>query len=50
MHAFQDGNFKELKRQRQMTWAQLLSILVQHFETAPEEYFSLPNEYLNETG
>ncbi len=26
MHAYQDGNFKELKVQKKMTWAQLLSI------------------------
>ena len=52
MRAFQDGNFKELKHQRQMTWAQLLSILAKGFETAvPEENFAIClNEYLNQVG
>lgn len=52
IQAFQDGNFKELKRQRKMTWSQLLSILAKHFETAmPEESFSTClNEYLNQAG
>ncbi|CAA3745923.1 DUF4062 domain-containing protein [Acinetobacter baumannii] len=52
IQAFQDGNFKELKRQRQMTWSQLLSILAKHFETAmPEENFgTCLNEYLNQDG
>lgn len=52
IQAFQDGNFKELKRQRQMTWSELLSILAKHFETAmPEENFgTCLNEYLNQAG
>ncbi len=52
MHAYQDGNFKELKIQKQMTWAQLLSVLGTTFiHPTPEEYFSKRiNEYLNETG
>ncbi|MDR2248286.1 DUF4062 domain-containing protein [Acinetobacter sp.] len=52
IQAFQDGNFKELKRQRKMTWSQLLSILAKHFETAmPEENFgTCLNEYLNQAG
>lgn len=52
IQAFQDGNFKELKRQRQMTWSQLLSILAKQFETAtPEENFgTCLNEYLNQAG
>ncbi|MGE8550000.1 MAG: DUF4062 domain-containing protein, partial [Acinetobacter calcoaceticus] len=52
IQAFQDGNFKELKRQRQMTWSQLLSVLAKRFETAvPEENFGIClNEYLNQAG
>ena len=52
IQAFQDGNFKELKRQRQMTWTQLLSVLAKRFETAmPEENFGIClNEYLNQAG
>ncbi|MCU7698319.1 DUF4062 domain-containing protein [Acinetobacter sp. AYS6] len=52
IQAFQDGNFKELKRQRQMTWTQLLSVLAKRFETAmPEENFgTCLNEYLNQAG
>lgn len=52
IRAFQDGNFKELKRQRQMTWSQLLSVLAKRFETAvPEENFGIClNEYLNQAG
>lgn len=52
IQVFQDGNFKELKRQRQMTWSQLLSVLAKRFETAmPEENFAAClNEYLNQAG
>lgn len=52
MHAYQDGNFKELKVQRRMTWAQLLSVLGTTFiNPTPEDFFSKSmNEYLNETG
>lgn len=52
MHAYQDGNFKELKPHRKMTWAQLLNVLGTAFvHPTPEEYFSKKmNEYLNETG
>lgn len=52
IQAFQDGNFKELKRERQMTWSQLLSVLAKRFETAvPEENFGIClNEYLNQAG
>ena len=52
MHAYQDGNFKELKIQKKLTWAQLLNILGTVFiHPTPEEYFSKSiNEYLNETG
>jgi len=52
IQAFQDGNFKELKRERQMTWSQLLSVLAKRFETAmPEENFAAClNEYLNQAG
>ncbi|CAM4227742.1 DUF4062 domain-containing protein [Acinetobacter pragensis] len=52
MHAYQDGNFKELKIQKKMTWAQLLAVLGSTFiHPTPEEFFSKRmNEYLNETG
>lgn len=52
MHAYQDGNFKELKVQKRLTWAQLLAILGSTFiNPTPEEFFSKRmKEYLNETG
>lgn len=52
MHAYQDGNFKELKVQKRLTWAQLLAILGSTFiNPTPEEFFSKRmNEYLNEAG
>lgn len=52
MHAYQDGNFKEVKPFRKMTWAQLLNVLGSSFVIpTTEEYFSKRmNEYLNETG
>ena len=52
MHAYQDGNFKELKIQKQMTWALLLQILGKSFtHPTPEEFFSKSiNDYLNDHG
>ena len=52
MHAYQDGNFKELKLMREMTWAQVLMVLGETFQAAmPEEYFSKTlNDHLNDTG
>ena len=52
IHAYQDGNFEELKLQRHLTWAQLLQILGQTFDRpTPEEFFSKSlNDYFNETG
>ncbi len=52
VHAYQDGNFKELTPIREMTWAEILKILFTEFEQAsPEEYFSkVLNKYLNDTG
>ena len=52
MHAYQDGNFKELKVQKKLTWMQLLNILGSVFvNPTPEEYFSkCINEYLNTNG
>ncbi|MGQ8974855.1 DUF4062 domain-containing protein [Acinetobacter schindleri] len=52
MHSYQDGNFKELKIQKKLTWAELLAILGSTFvNPTPEEFFSKRlNEYLNETG
>ena len=51
IHAYQDGNFKELKLLRKMTWAQLLLVLGETFSRAiSEEYFSKRlNDYLNDT-
>lgn len=52
MHAYQDGNFKELSPVREMTWAELLKILSIEFRRpTPEDFFSkVLNEYLNNTG
>jgi hypothetical protein len=52
MHAYQDGNFKELSSIREMTWADILSVLsVDFVQPLPEEYFSkVLNNYLNQTG
>ena len=52
MHAYQDGNFRDLKIQKQMTWAQLLTLLGLPFiNPTPEEFFSKSlNDYLNEIG
>ena len=52
MHAYQDGNFKEIKVHKKLTWAQLLALLGSTFvNPTPEEFFSKRmNEYLNETG
>lgn len=52
MHAYQDGNFKELKVNKNLSWAELLSILGSTFiHPTPEEFFSKRiNEYLNENG
>lgn len=51
IHAYQDGNFKELKLTRKISWAQLLLTLSDTFNLAmPEEYFAKRlNEYLNDT-
>lgn len=52
LHAYQDGNFKELKLNRQMTWLEILQVFANVFKNqTPEEYFSIRlNDYLNETG
>lgn len=52
IHAYQDGNFQELRLQRHLTWAQLLSILAPTFcHPNAEDYFSLRlSAYFNETG
>ncbi|WP_111895085.1 DUF4062 domain-containing protein [Acinetobacter sp. MB5] len=52
LHAYQDGNFKELRLKRQMTWLDILQVLSPVFDhPTPEEYFSIRlNDYLNETG
>lgn len=51
MHAYQDGNFKELRPQRVMKWGDILAVLGPGFSPpAPEENFSrIMNEYLNQT-
>lgn len=50
IHAYQDGNFQEMKLSKQLTWGQLLGILGGVFsQPSPEEVFSKRlNEYLNE--
>lgn len=52
MHAYQDGNFKELSVIREMKWIELLQVLASDFSDAkPEENFSkVINYYLNENG
>lgn len=52
LHAYQDGNFKELKLSRRMTWLDILQVLYSVFKNpTPEEYFAIRiNDYLNETG
>jgi hypothetical protein len=49
VHAYQDGNFRELRPRRQMTWNELLVAVGPGFSPpAPEEKFArLLNEYLN---
>lgn len=49
VHAYQDGNFRELRPRRQMTWNELLVAIGPGFRPpAPEENFArLLNEYLN---
>jgi hypothetical protein len=49
VHAYQDGNFRELRPRRQMTWNELLIAVGPGFcPPAPEEKFArLLNEYLN---
>lgn len=51
IHAYQDGNFKELKLIKKISWAQLLLTLSDTFLRAmPEEYFNKRlNDYLNDT-
>ena len=52
MHAYQDGNFKELSSIRETTWAEIFHVLAIEFKSpCPEEYFSkVLNSYLNDTG
>ncbi len=52
VHAYQDGNFKELRPQRKMTWREILTVLGPGFSpAAPEENFArVMSEYLNQTG
>ena len=52
MHAYQDGNFRELTPIREMSWLELVKVLSGEFrEQMPEEFFSkVLNEHLNNTG
>lgn len=52
MHAYQDGNFKDLNAIREMTWGELFKVLSTDFiDASPEENFSkVINQHLNETG
>lgn len=47
-HAYQDGNFKDLHLQHEMTWLQLLQILAPHFKQNAAEitFLQALNEYL----
>jgi hypothetical protein len=51
VHAYQDGNFKELRPQRKMKWGEILAVLGPGFSpAAPEENFArVMNEFLNQT-
>ncbi|MEC7118786.1 MAG: DUF4062 domain-containing protein [Pseudomonadota bacterium] len=51
VHAYQDGNFRELRPQRHMTWNDLLVVIGPGFSPAmPEDSFArIINEYLNQT-
>lgn len=52
MHAYLDGNFKDLNPIREMTWAELLKVLSADFrQPTLEDFFSkVLNEYLNVSG
>lgn len=51
VHAYQDGNFKELRPQRKMQWGEILAVLGPGFSpAAPEENFArVINEFLNQS-
>lgn len=51
VHAYQDGNFRELRPQRQMSWNDLLMVIGPGFSPAmPEDSFAkILNDYLNST-
>ena len=51
VHAYQDGNFRELRPQRQLTWNDLLMVIGPGFTPAmPEDSFAkILNDYLNST-
>lgn len=52
VHAYQDGNFKEMNPIREMTWLEVLKVLSVEFRAAiPEDGFSkVLNDYLNKSG
>lgn len=52
VQAYQDGHFKELRLERELSWKALLGIFAATFTNpSPEDYFALRlNEFLNETG
>ena len=51
-HVYQDGNLSDLRMNRRITWAQLLTVLGPIFKTpSPEDLFSRRlNDFLNESG
>lgn len=51
VHAYQDGNFRELRLHRSLTWHELLQVLGPAFmEGQPEDQFArVLNDYLNNT-
>lgn len=51
VHAYQDGNFRELRPQRQLSWNDLLMVIGPGFSPAmPEDSFAkILNDYLNST-
>ena len=52
MHAYQDGNFKDVTAVRELKWFDILKLLSNDFQRpTPEDFFSKAlNEYLNSVG
>lgn len=50
-HAYQDGNFKDLRPHREVTWFKLLQVLAPHFKQPALEvtFLQVMNRYLEDT-